>query len=56
MAFITRLDPLTYGVDGLRSAFLGLSQFSAVTDAVALAAVAIVLLLLGSYSFSKIQI
>ena len=56
MAFITRLDPLTYGVDGLRAAFLGLSHFSAVTDVIALATVALLLLLLGSYSFSKIQI
>jgi ABC-2 type transport system permease protein len=56
MAFITRLDPLTYGVDGLRAAFLGVSHFSAVTDTVVLAAVALVLLMLGSYSFSKIQI
>ncbi|MGH9696721.1 MAG: ABC transporter permease [Bryobacteraceae bacterium] len=56
MAFITRLDPLTYGVDGLRAAFLGASTFSAVTDTIVLAAVALVLLMLGSYSFSKIQI
>jgi ABC-2 type transport system permease protein len=56
MTVITRLDPLSYGVDGLRGAFLGLSQFGALTDAVALAAVALVLLMLGSYSFSKIQI
>jgi ABC-2 type transport system permease protein len=56
MTFITRLDPLTYGVDGLRAAFLGLSHFSAITDVIALAAVALLLLLLGSYSFSKIQI
>ena len=53
---ITRINPLTYGVDGLRAAFLGSSHFSAVTDAIALAAVASVLLCLGSYSFSKIQI
>jgi hypothetical protein len=40
----------------LRAAFLGVSHFSAVTDTVVLAAVALVLLMLGSYSFSKIQI
>jgi len=53
---ITRINPLTYGVDGLRAAFLGASHFSAVTDAIALGAVALALLWLGSYSFSKIQI
>ena len=42
LAAITRINPLTYGVDGLRAAFLGLSHFSPVTDALALAAVATV--------------
>jgi ABC-2 type transport system permease protein len=56
LAAITRINPLTYGVDGLRAAFLGLSHFNPVTDAIALAAVAVALLLVGSYSFSKIQI
>jgi ABC-2 type transport system permease protein len=56
LAVITRLNPLSYGVDGLRAAFLGLSQFGALTDAIALAAVALLFLMLGSYSFSKIQI
>jgi ABC-2 type transport system permease protein len=56
MTVITRLDPLSYGVDGLRAAFLGLSAFGAVTDAIVLAAVACLFLLAGSYSFSKIQV
>jgi ABC-2 type transport system permease protein len=52
----TRLDPLTYGVDGLRGAFIGLGHFSPVTDAIALVSVAAVFLVLGAYSFSKIQV
>ena len=52
----TRIDPLTYGIDGLRGAFIGVSQFGAGTDAAVLCGVATVFLGLGAYSFSKIQI
>jgi ABC-2 type transport system permease protein len=52
----TRIDPLTYGIDGLRGAFIGVSHFGARTDAAVLCAVAAVFLALGAYSFSKIQI
>jgi ABC-2 type transport system permease protein len=52
----TRIDPLTYGIDGLRGAFIGASHFGARTDAAVLSAVAAVFLALGAYSFSKIQI
>jgi ABC-2 type transport system permease protein len=27
LAVVTKLDPLTYGVDGLRGSFIGLSHF-----------------------------
>ena len=52
----TRIDPLTYGIDGLRGAFIGMSHFGAATDAAVLCGVASVFLGLGAYSFSKIQI
>ena len=52
----TRIDPLTYGIDGLRGAFIGVSHFGARTDAAVLSSVAAVFLALGAYSFSKIQI
>jgi ABC-2 type transport system permease protein len=52
----TRVDPLTYGIDGLRGAFVGVSHFSAGTDAAVLAAIGSVFLALGAHSFSKIQI
>jgi ABC-2 type transport system permease protein len=52
----TRIDPLTYGIDGLRGAFIGVSHFGARTDAAVLCAVATIFLALGAYSFSKIQI
>jgi ABC-2 type transport system permease protein len=52
----TRLDPLAYGVDGLRGAFIGLSQIGLLIDVAVLAALSIVFLLLGARAFSKIQV
>ena len=52
----TRIDPLTYGIDGLRGAFIGTSHFGVGLDAAVLCGVASVFLALGAYSFSKIQI
>lgn len=56
LAIATRLDPLTYGIDGLRGAFIGVSHFSAGTDAAVLGVVAAVFMALGAQSFAKIQI
>jgi ABC-2 type transport system permease protein len=53
---ITRLDPLSYGVDGLRSVLIGQSHFGMATDAVVLACVAIVLMGVGAWRFSRIEI
>lgn len=52
---ITRIDPLTYGVDGLRSALIGSSNFGITTDFFILSLITVILLVLGSYSFEKIQ-
>jgi ABC-2 type transport system permease protein len=52
----TRLDPLTYGIDGLRGAFIGVSHFSAGADAAILGGVAAIFLAMGAQSFAKIQI
>ncbi|HET8967033.1 MAG TPA: ABC transporter permease [Candidatus Acidoferrum sp.] len=56
LAFITRLDPLSYGVDGLRGALSGLTQFGFATNLITLAAIAVALLILGAWRFSKIEI
>jgi ABC-2 type transport system permease protein len=56
LAVITRIDPLTYGIDGLRAAFLGVSHFAVLTNASVLCVVASLFLMLGAYAFSKIQI
>jgi ABC-2 type transport system permease protein len=56
LSIITRLDPLAYGVDGLRSALIGVSAFSVAADGSVLVLVTIGLVILGSYLFSKIEV
>jgi len=56
LGLITLLDPLTYGVDALRGALLGMSHFGLFTDIGLLTLFSIILLGIGSYLFSKIQI
>jgi ABC-2 type transport system permease protein len=56
LAIATRVDPLTYGIDGLRGAFSGFSHFSFMADVLVMFAVATIFLVLGARSFAKIQI
>jgi ABC-2 type transport system permease protein len=56
LALLTRVDPLTYGVDGVRGALIGATHFGVATDVLALSAVAVLLLGAGAWRFSKIEI
>jgi hypothetical protein len=56
MTVITRIDPLSYGVDGLRGSLIRAWQFSGVVDVAVLAGIAVVLLSTGAYLFSKIEV
>ena len=56
MSVITRLDPLTYGVDAMRATLIGVSHFGLVVDGAVLVLAATVLLGIGSYLFSRIQV
>lgn len=56
LAAATRLDPLAYGIDGLRGALIGASYFGLAIDSGVLAVVAAAFLMLGAWSFSRIQI
>lgn len=56
LSIVTKLDPLTYGIDGLRGTLIGLTHFGLVTDVGVLSVVAAAFLMLGAYSFSRIQI
>jgi len=53
---IARIDPLSYGVDGLRSSMTGLSHFGLPTDFAVLSSLTVALLLVGSRLFSRIQV
>ncbi|MFA6094395.1 MAG: ABC transporter permease [Candidatus Paceibacterota bacterium] len=53
---ITRANPLTYGVDGLRGALSGVQHFSSLTNFSVLVGVLIVMVLVGMYQFSKIEL
>lgn len=56
LAFVTRIDPLTYGVDAMRATLLGTSHFGLGTDITVLASLSVIVLAMGAYLFSKIQL
>src|SRR3954463_9504763 len=56
LAVLTRIDPLTYGVDGVRGVLSGVTHFGVAFDVLALAGVAVMLLAFGAWRFSKIEI
>ena len=53
---LATIDPLSYGVDGLRAALIGLSHFGASIDLAILAILSTILLFVGGYLFSRIQL
>jgi len=53
---IVRIDPLAYGVDGLRGTLGGVAQFGLFADLWILAVITLVLISIGSYLFNKIQV
>jgi ABC-2 type transport system permease protein len=53
---LTKINPLAYGVDGLRGTLTGISHFSLLADFAVLSVIAALLLVIGGYLFSKIEI
>jgi ABC-2 type transport system permease protein len=53
---MTRIDPLSYGIDAMRNLLLGTSEFTLVLSLAVLCVASVIFIALGSYSFSKIQI
>ena len=53
---MTNINPLSYGVDGLRATLTGIHHFGLAKDIGILATVTAALVALGGYLFSKIQI
>jgi ABC-2 type transport system permease protein len=56
LAVVTRVDPLSYGVDGLRSALIGQAHFGPALDATVLITLAAAFIGLGAWRFSKIEV
>jgi len=56
LSVLTRIDPLTYGIDALRNLLIGTSEFTLVLSFGVLCITALLFVALGSYSFSKIQL
>lgn len=54
--FIARLNPLSYGVDGLRGLLGGVSEFGLSVDFIVLGVITAAAFAIGSYLFSKIQL
>lgn len=52
---IVKINPLSYGVDGLRHALLGIGNFSFLLDFFVMFDVAIILGVIGTYFFSQIE-
>jgi len=55
LSVITSVNPLAYGVDGLRSTLIGISHYGMAIDTAVLCGVATVLLVVASHLFSKIE-
>jgi ABC-2 type transport system permease protein len=53
---LTSLDPLSYGIDGLRGSLINATHFGPTMDAVVLGLAATVLLAIGTYLFSRIEV
>lgn len=53
---LAHLDPLTYGVDGLRGTILGASHFPLLVDFIILAGFMITVIIIGAYLFDRMTI
>ena len=56
LGVLTSLDPLSYGVDGLRGSLINVSHFGATMDIAVLAFAASAFIALGTWCFSRIEV
>ncbi len=56
MSYVTKIDPLSYGIDGMRNVLLGKSAFDPRLDFAVLVVLGCVLLVFGAHRFNKIEI
>lgn len=56
VVIISTINPLAYGVDGLRGTLIEMAHFGLVTDFLVLGVIAMVVLMAGAYLFSRIEV
>ncbi len=56
LAVLTRVDPLTYGIDGVRGTMIGTSHFGVALDVGVLLGVGVLFVTAGAWRFSKIEV
>lgn len=56
VAMIVRIDPLTYGVDAFRGALTGSVHIGLLPDVLILSLVSLVILIVGSFLFERIEV
>lgn len=55
LAFVVRLNPLSYGVDAVRGTLVGLGHFGLMSDLAVLLCTTAVAIVIGAYLFEKIE-
>lgn len=55
LSVVTRINPLAYGVDGLRGELVNQAHFGIGLDLIVLGVITAVVLWIGTYLFSKIE-
>lgn len=53
LRYLSHIDPLTYGIDGLRSVLIGVSSYSVVFNFMMMIGFSLVMIILGTYFFEK---
>lgn len=56
MEIAARLDPLSYGIDGLRGTLIAHTSFGVASDLLVLSVLTVLILGIGSYLFERIQV
>jgi ABC-2 type transport system permease protein len=56
LAILAAIDPLSYGVDGLRRTLIGVTHFGGIVDLAVLSVVSLVCVAFGARMFSRIQL
>jgi ABC-2 type transport system permease protein len=56
LGILAAIDPLSYGVDGLRRTLIGVSHFGGMVDLAVLSVLSLVCMVFGARMFSRIQL